>query len=265
VCGSASAEAFAQFQTAPKVEVSDHRHGSNQSRPGSPFEVDLTRFRRHLNASGSKPGKVRLRCRERGRRIRRSSAARRSVALRWATSRSAGWRRCRRDVLRDPEEGARQPPQLAIAARAPIGRVRIHRGVRQPPAPALHPWTCARPPTTNSYDSRHWVVEINRSNNNNQHQHQVSPKPGQVHRSLRARSERWQRPSGGGDGTRTSVGCPCRGCESDRTSRGFLWPARLARPLERLTQARLTGNIPIKWGRETGLARLSQRSRLADR
>ena len=41
--------------------------------------VDLTRFGRHLNASGRKPGKVRFRCHERGRLgIRRSSAARRS-------------------------------------------------------------------------------------------------------------------------------------------------------------------------------------------
>jgi non-heme chloroperoxidase len=42
-------------------------------------EMDLPRFRRHLNASGRKPGKVRFWCRERGPRIRRSSAARRSV------------------------------------------------------------------------------------------------------------------------------------------------------------------------------------------
>jgi transposase-like protein len=32
----------------------------------------LPRFRRHLDASGRKPEKVRFRCRERGRRIRRS-------------------------------------------------------------------------------------------------------------------------------------------------------------------------------------------------
>ena len=52
--------------------------------------VELPRFRRHLDASGRKPGKVRFWCRERGRRIRRSSAARRSGWLSWATSRSAG-------------------------------------------------------------------------------------------------------------------------------------------------------------------------------
>ena len=51
--------------------------------------VDLTRFRRHLNASGRKPGKVRSTCRERGRRIRRSSAARRCAWRSSATSLSA--------------------------------------------------------------------------------------------------------------------------------------------------------------------------------
>ena len=36
--------------------------------------MELPRFRRHLNASGRKPGKVRFRCPERGRRIPRSFA-----------------------------------------------------------------------------------------------------------------------------------------------------------------------------------------------
>src|SRR5215207_2458552 len=40
--------------------------------------------------------------------------------------------------LRDAQEGARQPPQLVVAARAPVGGVRVHRGVLQPPAPPLH-------------------------------------------------------------------------------------------------------------------------------
>ena len=44
-----------------------------------PGPMDLPRFRRHLNASGRKPGKVRFRCPELGRRIPRSSVARRSV------------------------------------------------------------------------------------------------------------------------------------------------------------------------------------------
>jgi hypothetical protein len=55
--------------------------------------LELPRFRRHLNASGRKPGKVRFRCPELGRRIPRSFAARRSVSPSSATSRSASWRR----------------------------------------------------------------------------------------------------------------------------------------------------------------------------
>ena len=47
--------------------------------------------------------------------------------------------RRRRDVLRHPQEAARQPPQLAVAARAAVSRVRVHRGVLQPRAPPLHP------------------------------------------------------------------------------------------------------------------------------
>ncbi len=41
--------------------------------------LELPRFRRHLNASGGKPGRVRFRCPELGRRIPMSSAGRRSV------------------------------------------------------------------------------------------------------------------------------------------------------------------------------------------
>jgi transposase-like protein len=55
--------------------------------------LELPRFRRHLDASGRKPGKVRFWCRERGRRIRRSSAARRSALRGSETSRSASWPR----------------------------------------------------------------------------------------------------------------------------------------------------------------------------
>jgi EAL domain-containing protein (putative c-di-GMP-specific phosphodiesterase class I) len=68
-------------------------HGLGLRAIAEGIEVEFPRFRRHLNASGRKPGKVRLRCRERGRRIRRSSVARRSVLPGWAISRSAGWRR----------------------------------------------------------------------------------------------------------------------------------------------------------------------------
>src|SRR5437763_4137272 len=41
--------------------------------------MDLPRFRRHLSASGRRPGKVRFGCPELGRRIPRSFAARRFV------------------------------------------------------------------------------------------------------------------------------------------------------------------------------------------
>jgi transposase len=40
--------------------------------------LELPRFGGHLSASGRKPGRVRFGCRERGRRIRRSSVGRRS-------------------------------------------------------------------------------------------------------------------------------------------------------------------------------------------
>ena len=91
--------------------------------------------------------------------------------------------------------------------------------------------------------------------------------------SVRAGSGLRQRPARASVGrwlwTRMLDACRCRGCEPGRMFRGFSWPARLARrALERLTQARLTGNIPIKWGPAgdvTGLARSPQRSRIARR
>ena len=91
--------------------------------------------------------------------------------------------------------------------------------------------------------------------------------------SVRAGSGLRQRPARASVGrwlwTRMLDACRCRGCEPGRTFRGFSWPARLARrALARLTQARLTGNIPIKWGPAgdvTGLARSPQRSRIARR
>jgi hypothetical protein len=55
--------------------------------------LELPRFGGHLNASGRKPGLRRFRCRERGRRIRRSFVVRRSSWRCWATSRSASSRR----------------------------------------------------------------------------------------------------------------------------------------------------------------------------
>jgi hypothetical protein len=63
--------------------------------------------------------------------------------VRCATARSSavdskGERR-RRDVLRDPQQRARQPPHVAVAARAAVRGVRVRRGVLQPPAPPLDP------------------------------------------------------------------------------------------------------------------------------
>jgi hypothetical protein len=60
-------------------------------RKRKPTGLELPRFRRHLDASGGKPEKVRFGCRGRGRRIRRSSVARRSGSLSWAISRSVSW------------------------------------------------------------------------------------------------------------------------------------------------------------------------------
>jgi hypothetical protein len=97
--------------------------------------------------------------------------------------------RRRRDVLRHPQKGARQPPQLAVAPRAAVSRVRVHRGVPQPRAPPLHPRHALPRPPTNNHDSLRWAVETNRSNNNNQHQQtqpQVSRKPGQDQRGALA-------------------------------------------------------------------------------
>ena len=88
--------------------------------------------------------------------------------------------RRRRDVLRDAQERARQPPHLAVPARAAVRRVRVHRGVLQPPAPPLHPRDALPGQPTNNYDSRRSAVEINRWNNNNQQTNPVSRKPGQV-------------------------------------------------------------------------------------
>jgi putative transposase len=47
--------------------------------------------------------------------------------------------RRRRDVLRHPQEAARLPSDVADPSWAGLGSVRVHRGVLQPPAPALHP------------------------------------------------------------------------------------------------------------------------------
>jgi transposase InsO family protein len=79
---------------------------------------------------------------------------------------------------------ARQPPHLALTARAPISRVRIHRGVLQPPTPALHPPDALPRGLRTTTTLPALIVENSRWNNNNQHQqhqHRVSRKPGEVH------------------------------------------------------------------------------------
>ena len=46
--------------------------------------------------------------------------------------------RRRRELLRDAQEGAHPRPQLALEGRAQDRGLRVHRGLLQPPPPALH-------------------------------------------------------------------------------------------------------------------------------
>ena len=73
---------------------------------------------------------------------------------------------------------AREPPPVAVQARAAFRRVRIHRGVLQPPPAPLHPRDAlpTRLRTTTTLADR--AVEDNHSNNNNQQTNPVSRKPG---------------------------------------------------------------------------------------
>ena len=76
--GSRSTSASACWNAPWKLT----RRGVHSCDPGGAAvssALELPRFRRHLNASGRKPGKVRFRCPELGRRIPRSSIVRRSV------------------------------------------------------------------------------------------------------------------------------------------------------------------------------------------
>ena len=66
------------------------------------------------------------------------AAAQAGIAVSIGLPRRRLRQRSRRDVLRDPQKGARAPPHLADPARPAVRRVRIHRGVLQPPAPPLH-------------------------------------------------------------------------------------------------------------------------------
>src|SRR5947209_5504872 len=49
--------------------------------------------------------------------------------------------RCRRELLRDLEEGADQPPHLALEGRAAHPGLRLHRGLLQPRTTPQHPRT----------------------------------------------------------------------------------------------------------------------------
>ena len=79
-----------------------------------------------------------------------------------------------------------KPPQLAVAARAPIGGVRVHRGVLQPPAPALHPRDAlpGRLRTTTTLSAR-WLRSIARTTSININT-RVSRKLGQVQATTHA-------------------------------------------------------------------------------
>ena len=84
-------------------------------------------------------------------------------------------------VLRDPEKGAHQPPALAVTARAAVSRLRVHRGVLQPPTPPLHPQHALPHPirtaTTLAARRLRSMTRTTTINYNNP----VSPEPGQVH------------------------------------------------------------------------------------
>jgi hypothetical protein len=110
--------------------------------------LELPRFRRCLDASGRRPGKVGFGCRGRGRRIRGSSVGRRSGSPCWATSRGAGWpriwgsptSRCATgsSVLLPRRRGRGRSARSASSPRAqcrPAGRrrrPRVDRRVRSP-------------------------------------------------------------------------------------------------------------------------------------
>src|SRR5918999_4432401 len=97
-----------------------------------PRSLELPRFRRHLDASGGKPGKVRFGCRGRGRRIRRSSVARRSGSPCWATSLSVSWpriwgsptSRCAIGLKQERAERGERPGGLSQDEREELKRLR---------------------------------------------------------------------------------------------------------------------------------------------
>ena len=110
---------------------------------------------------------------------------------RWAPAETLGQRR-RRDVLRDLEEGAHQPPVLADTARAAVRRVRVHRGVLQPRPPTLHPRHALpsrlRTTTTLAAGQLRSIARTTTINTTNP----VSRKPGQVHRKADTAGSAWR-------------------------------------------------------------------------
>ena len=126
------------------------------------MRVELPRFGGHLSASGPKPGVVRFGCRERGRGIRRSSAARRSGSRCWATSRSVSWpgiwgsprSRCATGSSRSGPSGASAPGGLSSDEReerkspASAGPFAFHVPVPSSPGRTWEPRPAcqARPP-----------------------------------------------------------------------------------------------------------------------
>ena len=84
--------------------------------------------------------------------------------------------RRRRNVLRNPQEGARLPPLLANPPGARDGRVRLHRGVLNPTAPAHHPRDAlpdrVREPSSRRCSVLNHYLSVKISNNNHQPRNQ---------------------------------------------------------------------------------------------
>jgi hypothetical protein len=90
------------------------------------------------------------------------------------------------------QEGARQPPHLAVEARAAVRSVRVHRGVLQPPTPAPDPRDALanrlRTATTLSAGRLRSIARPTTINTNNTNT-EVSRKPGQVHAGSRRQAD----------------------------------------------------------------------------
>jgi hypothetical protein len=126
-----------------------------------------------------------------------------------------------------PQERARQPPHLAQSARAAVRDLRLHRGVPQPPAPALHPEHALpnhlRTATTLPARRLRAMARTRKINVNKQPK--VSRKPGQVHApgSFFARTI-----ASGAPATRQRSDGPAPDRDAQKPSRGPAWlPARV--------------------------------------